>query len=104
MPLTREFKDTVMARLQRDPEFRTELIVEATNAFLDDDVETGKALLRDYLNASELMPEIAKELGLNEKSIRRMLGPSGNPTLKNFARLLKACSKVEHIKLEVCSR
>ncbi len=47
MPLTREFKDTVMARVQRDPEFRTALIVEATNAFLDDDVETGKALLRD---------------------------------------------------------
>lgn len=103
MALTREFKDTVMARVQRDPEFRTALIVEATNAFLDDDVETGKALLRDYLNATELMPEVAKELGLNEKSIRRMLGPSGNPTLKNFVRLLKACSKAERFKLEVCS-
>jgi len=48
------------------------------------------------------MPEIAKELGLNEKSIRRMLGPSDNPTLKNFVRLLKACSKAERFKLEVC--
>lgn len=103
MPLTREFKDTVMERVQRDPEFRSRLIIEATNAFLDDDVETGKALLRDYLNATELLPEVARELELNEKSIRRMLGPSGNPTLKNFLRLLKACSKAEHIKLEVCS-
>jgi DNA-binding phage protein len=103
VPLTREFKETVMARAQSDQAFRSALIREATNAFLDDDIETGKALLRDYLNATELLPEIAKELDINEKSIRRMLGPSGNPTLKNFVRLLKACSNAEHIKLEVCS-
>ena len=103
MALTREFKHTVMARVQQDPEFRSELIREATNAFLNDDVETGKALLRDYLNATELLAEVAKELDLNVKSIRRMLGPSGNPTLKNFTRILKACSQAEHIKLEVCS-
>ena len=52
MPLTRDFRETVMARVKSDPDFRSELIVEATNAFLMDDIETGKALLRDYLNAT----------------------------------------------------
>jgi hypothetical protein len=53
MPLTSDFRGTAMARVKSDPSFRGELIVEATNAFLMDDMETGKALLRDYLNAAE---------------------------------------------------
>ena len=46
MPLTRDFRETVMARVKSEPAFRGELIVEATIAFLVDDMETGKALLR----------------------------------------------------------
>jgi hypothetical protein len=33
-------------------EYRKELIIEATNAFLEGDIETGKTLLKDYLNAT----------------------------------------------------
>ncbi len=62
MPLTRNFRETVMARVKSDPVFRGELIVEATNAFLLADMETGKALLRDYLNATESIADIAREL------------------------------------------
>ena len=62
MPLTKGFKETVMARVKKDPVFRSELIVEATNAFLTGDMETGKALLRDYLNANESAADIAREL------------------------------------------
>ena len=102
MPLTREFKETVMLRAKQDPDFRQELIVEATNAFLDGDIDTGKRLLRDYLNATEALPSIAKELKQNEKSIRRMVGPQGNPTLKNFASLINACKRRESIDLHVC--
>ena len=102
MPLTRDFRETVVARAKSDREFRSELIIEATNAFLDGEIETGKALLRDYLNGTESLAEIAGELQLNEKSLRRMLGPKGNPTLKNFVGILKACSSVEHLTLKVC--
>jgi len=102
MPLTRDFKETVMARAKSDRIFRSELIIEATNAFLGGDVETGKALLRDYLNGTESIVDIAQELQINEKSLRRMLGPKGNPTLKNFISILHACSLVEHLSLKVC--
>ena len=101
MPLTREFKETVMLRAKQDPKFRQELIVEATNAFLENDVDTGKRLLLDYLNATDTLPSIAKELKQNEKSIRRMVGPRGNPTLKNFTSLLNACMRRESIELHV---
>jgi len=102
MPLTKDFRETVMARVKSDPDFRSGLIVEATNAFLMDDIETGKALLRDYLNATGSIAHIARELQINEKSLRRMLGPKGNPTLKNFLSLLKVCSSAEHLTLQVC--
>ena len=101
MALTREFKDTVMLRAKQDPTFRQELIVEATNTFLDGDVDTGKNLLRDYLNATEALPSIAKELAQDEKSIRRMIDPKENPTLRNFVNLLGACKKREHLTLHV---
>ena len=102
MPLTKDFRETVMARVKSDPDFRSGLIVEATNAFLMGDIETGKVLLRDYLNATGSITDIARELQINEKSLRRMLGPKGNPTLKNFLSLLKVCSSAEHLTLQVC--
>jgi DNA-binding phage protein len=102
MPLTRDFRETVMARAKSDRDFRSELIIEATNAFLAGDVETGKALLRDYLNGTESIASVAQELEVNEKSLRRMLGPKGNPTLKNFVSILHACSSLEHLTLKVC--
>jgi DNA-binding phage protein len=102
MPLTREFKETVMLRAKQDPDFRQELLVEATNAFLEGDIDTGKRLLRDYLNATEAFPSIARELKQNEKSIRRMVGSRGNPTLRNFTNLLNACKRRESLELRVC--
>ena len=101
MALTRRFKDTVQLRAQQDPEYRKALIIEATNAFLNGDIEIGKTLLRDYLNATEALPSIARELCQDEKSIRRMIGPKGNPTLKNFVSLLGACKKREDLDLKV---
>jgi DNA-binding phage protein len=102
MALTKRFKDTVMARARTDKDFREELIVEATNALLEGDIDTGKSLIRDYLNATEAFPVIADQLHKDEKSIRRMLGPNGNPTLKNFIGILKACSSTEHLNLKIC--
>lgn len=102
MPLTKQFRETVMARAKADKEFREELIVEATNALLEGDIDTGKSLIKDYLNATEAFSAVADQLKKDEKSIRRMLGPSGNPTLKNFIGILQACSSTEHLDLKVC--
>ena len=52
MALTRDFKDMVKARAERDPEFRAALLTEAIEQMLSGDMETGKAVLRDYINAT----------------------------------------------------
>ena len=102
MPLTRAFKETVMARAKAEPEFRQALILEATDAILAGDIATGKSLLKDYLNATDSFDDVAKHLHKDEKSIRRMLGPNGNPTISNFFAILAECCQKEQLNLKVC--
>ena len=44
MPLTRDFNETVKARVRRDPEFREGLLDEAVGALLRSEIEIGKSL------------------------------------------------------------
>jgi len=52
MPVTRDFKKTIKARALRDPEFRQGLLTESIENMLSGDIETGKYILRDYINAT----------------------------------------------------
>ena len=79
MALTREFKQTVQARAERDRAFRLGLFEEAIECFLNDEIETGKILLRDYVNATIGFENLARALDRNPKSLMRMLGAHGNP-------------------------
>ena len=90
MALTRNFKDTVRARAQRDPEFRIALIREAIESLVDGDVEGGLSILGDYVNATVGYKTLAKRTGKNPKSLMRMLGPEGNPTAENLFNIHNA--------------
>ena len=52
MALTRDFKETIKARAERDPGFRKALLVRAAQALLAGDTDVGKSMLRDYINAT----------------------------------------------------
>ncbi|GAB6906018.1 conserved hypothetical protein [Desulfosarcina cetonica] len=97
MPLSREFKELVVARAENDPDFRKGLIVEAINMILDGEITAGKLMLRDYINAAGAMDDICKKLGKHKPAISRMLGPSGNPTLESIVPVIKACAERENI-------
>lgn len=84
MPLTREFKDTIKARAERDPAFRVALFEEAIEAFLNADLETGKVLLRDYVNATVGFEVLGAQLHKSPKSLMRMLSEEGNPRADNL--------------------
>jgi hypothetical protein len=49
MALTRDFKETVKARAERDAAFREALLTEAVEQLIAGEVEVGKAVLRDYI-------------------------------------------------------
>lgn len=66
MALTRDFRETVWASAQRDKKFRIALLSEATEALLAGDTATGKAILRDYVNATLGFEALANEGRSNE--------------------------------------
>lgn len=100
MALTRDFKDTVQQRAERNPTFRLGLLEEATDAFLAADLETGKLLLRDYVNATLGFEALGRELGRSPKSLMRMLSRTGNPRADNLFMLLKHLEDREGVVLQ----
>jgi DNA-binding phage protein len=101
MPLTRSFNETVRARATRDPAFRAALFSEAVQALLADDVETAKAALRAYINATIGFEKLAAVTGTPVKSLMRMFGQSGNPTAANLFSVIGALQKKTGVHLEV---
>jgi DNA-binding phage protein len=99
--LTRDFKETVAARVQRDPKFRQALLTEAINAYLAGDAQTGKAVLRDLVNATVGFEGLAAEVKKPSKSLHRMLAPHGNPSAENFFDIVKALQKKTRVRLRV---
>ena len=61
MALTRDFKETIHARAEIDPEFRAELLKQGIDCMLLGDLDTGKAVLRDFINATVGFAELSAE-------------------------------------------
>lgn len=104
MPLTKDFKETIQARAQRDPRFREALFTEAINAYLSGDTAVGKAVLRDLVNATIGFEGLAAELKKPSKSLHRMLAPHGNPNIENFFGILSVLQKTARVKLHVTAK
>ncbi len=101
MVLTRSFKDTVKARADRDPAFRDALLAEGMDALLAGDVDTGKAILRDYINATIGFEALAKDTGTPAKSLMRMFGPTGNPNASNLFAVIERLQRAAGIELHI---
>jgi hypothetical protein len=104
MALTRDFRKTVLARVQRDPRFRETLFTEAINAYLVGDTATGKAILRDLVNATVGFESLAATVRKPSKSLHRMLAPRGNPSTENFFDIVNALQKKTRVKLRVTAK
>ena len=104
MAVRRDFKDTIGARVKRDSRFREALFTEAINAYLGGDLTTGKAILRDLVNATVGFEELAAELDKPSKSLHRMLAPRGNPSTENFFSIVSALQNKTRVKLRVIAK
>ena len=103
MALTRDFKETIRARVKRDPGFRKALLREGIENFLCGDVETGKIVLRDFINATVGFTKLSDVTHRSAKSLMRMLGPRGNPQARNLFEIVAYLQKVEGVRFEVRS-
>ena len=103
MPLTRDFKKVIRARVKRDPAFRKALLREGIETFLSGDVETGKIILRDFINATVGFTKLSNVTRRSAKSLMRMLGPRGNPQARNLFQIVAYLQKSEGVRFELRS-
>lgn len=101
MALTRNFKQTVVERVERDPEFAKALLDEAATLFLSGEPETARLILRDLVNATIGFEQLAEMTDKPSKSLHRMLSPSGNPSMDNLAAIFGAVRTRLNVGFEV---
>ena len=92
------------ARAQRDPEFRQALLREAVECVINGDLGTGKAVLRDYVNATVGFQKLEKRTRIPAKSLMRMPGPKGSPSAANLSSILTVLQKTEGVRFELALR
>ena len=101
MALTRDFKETIRARVARDPKFRKELLREGLETMLAGDIALAKAILRDYVNATVGFAKLAEATHIPPKSLMRMLGPRGNPRAENLFEVVGVLQQREGVRFHV---
>lgn len=101
MALTKDFKKTIMARAKKDKKFGEALLSEALTELLEGDFDTGKSMLRDYINATISFETLAKFMEKNPKSIMRMLSSDGNPTSKSLFMIFHVIQKIKKLHFRI---
>jgi len=99
LALTRDFKETVAARVQNDPAFSLALLDEAIMLFINGEPEAAKLILRDLVNATVGFEALAQEIHKPSKSLHRMLSNSGNPTMSNISAVFAAIKRTLNVEV-----
>lgn len=95
MVVSRHFRETVVARLETDPEFGRELLREANRALLIGEPDVCRALLRDLVNGTVGFVALSDHTGIPVKSAHHMLSTKGNPTMAHLAGVFQVLA--EHL-------
>ena len=103
MVLTRDFKQTVLERVERDSAFAQALLDEAATLFLNGGPETARLILRDLINATMGFEQLAALTAKPSKSLHRMLSAAGNPSMDNLAAIFLAIRERLNVNLEAHS-
>ena len=101
MALTKSFKELVQGRVARDPEFAAALLREGIDTMLTGDVDTGKAILRDYIKATVGFEKLGEATDTPPKSLIRMFGPRGNPQARNLFGVIGYLQQQAGVELHV---
>jgi hypothetical protein len=104
MALTKSFNETIKNRIQQSEGFRRALLREAVGCMVAGDMETGKSVLRKYINGTVGFVKLGADLDRSPKVLMRMFSATGNPQAKNLFEIVAYLQKVEGTVLEVVER
>jgi hypothetical protein len=92
---------TVQARIKQDRKYRRELLREGVASLLAGDLDTGKSILRDYINATIGFEELSRVSKRPTKSLMRMFGPDRNPQARNLFEVIGHLQRAEGLQFEL---
>ena len=101
MAVTKSFKELVQGRVARDPDFAAALLREGIDTMLTGDMDTGKAILRDYIKATVGFEKLGEATDMPPKSLIRMFSPRGNPQARNLFGVIGYLQKQAGVALHV---
>ena len=104
MALTKEYRKSVVERIQRDPEYTAALYAEAVGCLVEGDKATALSILRDLVHAHITFKSLAEKTGVGEKALHRMLGARGNPTADNLCRIMHTVEQDLRLTTEVTTK
>lgn len=100
MPLTKDFRESVMKEL-RDKKYRRAFLSEAIKDMLAGELDSAKMVLREYINGTMGFIKLGEALGRSPKSLMRMLSHEGNPHARNLLELVAYLQKADGAVVEV---
>jgi hypothetical protein len=104
MALSKDFNETVKARLTKSAAFRRALLKEAVGAMISGDLDTGKSVLRKYINGTIGFVKLGQDLDRSPKALMRMFSATGNPQAKNLFEIVAYLQKLEGAAFKVVDR
>jgi hypothetical protein len=107
MALTRDFKETIMARAQRDGAFRREMLKSGVELMFSDDAEDaaiGREQIRDYINATIGFQDLGKLVDRSPKGLMRMFSSQGNPRHDSLRAVLGQLQAQEGVRIRITLR
>jgi len=93
--------DLARKRIRSHPEFAGNLLSEAVDCLLRNEVVVAQLLLRDITNCTVGFPALARETGIPEKSLMRMLSVKGNPQASNLFTIIDVLQRLNGLRLQV---
>lgn len=86
----KSYEMTILERIRRDDDYARALFAEACSSILEGEPSIGLSMLRDLIHAKITFKRLADETGFGEKTLHKMLGQRGNPTISSLSRILSA--------------
>lgn len=102
-PLTVDARETIRARITREPEFARALVSESIELLANGEPDTSRRVLRDVVDATIGFKNLADRLEKSPESMREMLSQNGNPTMNDLSAIIGVLRQKLVFSMEVIS-
>jgi len=101
MPATHAFKETRDARIAADAAFRRELLREAVEVLLSGDLDTGRAVLRDYIAATVGFERLSERTHKSARHLMRKFERDGHLRARDLFDIVAELQKAGRFGLRL---